>query len=147
MSNFQHFDFASDFKQQSAVTIQSSRWGFLIQYLKEEEIIPFEEWISKLCNDAAIKLQSVACLFLQRSNTSSNETTYQEFALMLELLQSNMKKCLQELKEEEIMPFKEWYLMISQPNTTVDSNKEHQQQHQDHNATVRIQSIFWGYST
>eukprot|EP00957_Ditylum_brightwellii_P003467 262397-Ditylum_brightwellii.AAC.1 len=58
-----------------------------------------------------------------------------------------MKKRLQELKEEEIMPFKEWYSMISQPNTTVDSNKEHQQQHQDYDATIRIQSIFCGYST
>jgi hypothetical protein len=64
MSNFQNFDFVSDFKQQSVITIQARHWGFLIQYLKDEEIIPFEEWISKLCNDAAIKLQSIACLFL-----------------------------------------------------------------------------------
>eukprot|EP00957_Ditylum_brightwellii_P030867 2338794-Ditylum_brightwellii.AAC.1 len=37
------------------------------------------------------------------------------------------------------MPFKEWYLMIC--------NKECQQQEQDLDATVRIQSIIQGYST
>eukprot|EP00957_Ditylum_brightwellii_P152217 11588879-Ditylum_brightwellii.AAC.1 len=36
---------------------------------------------------------------------------------------------------------------LSKPNTTAASTKEHQQQHQDHNATIRIQSIFCGYST
>ena len=31
--------------------------------------------------------------------------------------------------------------MISKPNATVDSNKERQQQHQDHDAATRIQSF------
>eukprot|EP00957_Ditylum_brightwellii_P005849 444816-Ditylum_brightwellii.AAC.1 len=56
-----------------------------------------------------------------------------------------MKKCLQELKEEEIMPFEECISMISKPNITVAPNKEHKQQHQDHNAATKIQSISRGF--
>eukprot|EP00957_Ditylum_brightwellii_P167184 12726556-Ditylum_brightwellii.AAC.1 len=41
------------------------------------------------------------------------------------------------------MPFEEWILKL---NTTVASNKECQQRHQDHDATMRVQSIFQGYS-
>ena len=40
MSNFQNFDFASDFEQQSAVIIQASLWGFITrqQHLYEHQI-------------------------------------------------------------------------------------------------------------
>eukprot|EP00957_Ditylum_brightwellii_P170569 12983771-Ditylum_brightwellii.AAC.1 len=36
---------------------------------------------------------------------------------------------------------------LSMLNNTDTSNKKRQQQHQDHYATIRIQSIFCGYST
>ena len=40
MLNFQKFDFASDFKQQSAIIIQASLWGFITQqqHLYERQI-------------------------------------------------------------------------------------------------------------
>eukprot|EP00957_Ditylum_brightwellii_P211668 15366452-Ditylum_brightwellii.AAC.1 len=100
MSNSQHFNFASDFEQQSAVTTQASHWGFLIQYLKEEEIIPFEEWISKLNKDTATKVQSIAHGFIHQKQMFTDHTAADELTLMRDTLQSNMKKCLQELKEE-----------------------------------------------
>eukprot|EP00957_Ditylum_brightwellii_P049765 3773747-Ditylum_brightwellii.AAC.1 len=60
----------------------------------------------------------------------------------MDTMQSNMKKQLQELKEEEIMLFTAY---ISKLNTTVFSNKEHQQQYQDHDAATKIQSISHGF--
>eukprot|EP00957_Ditylum_brightwellii_P034645 2626723-Ditylum_brightwellii.AAC.1 len=119
-------------------------------HLKEEEIMPFDKWISKLSkehlqhhqdHDAATRTQSIARRFIHQKQMFTDHTAAEELTLMLDTLQFNMKKCLQEMKEEETMPFEEWISMISEPNTTVASNKEHQQQHQDHNDATRIQSI------
>eukprot|EP00957_Ditylum_brightwellii_P182077 13872425-Ditylum_brightwellii.AAC.1 len=62
---------------------------------------------------------------------------------MMGNMQSTQARQLQELKEEEIMPFADY---MSKLGITVSSNKERQQWHQDHDATVRIQSIFCRYS-
>eukprot|EP00957_Ditylum_brightwellii_P078691 5983578-Ditylum_brightwellii.AAC.1 len=57
-----------------------------------------------------------------------------ELLEMMNSLQANMAKRLQELKAEQIMSIEEWYSMIC--------NKKRQQQQQDHDATVGLQSIF-----
>eukprot|EP00957_Ditylum_brightwellii_P175716 13379333-Ditylum_brightwellii.AAC.1 len=126
MSNFQIFDFTSDFEQQSAVTIQASLWGFITQ----------QHHLYKC------KIPDYAARCIHISSPSNNKPTVsklrKELTSMLDTIQSNMKKHLQELKEEETMSFEEWILRL---NTTVASNEEHQQRHQDHDAAARIQSI------
>eukprot|EP00957_Ditylum_brightwellii_P000119 8336-Ditylum_brightwellii.AAC.1 len=64
MSTFQNFDFVFDFKQLTADIIQAYDQGFLIKYLSDDRNKPFQEWISNWRNAAAIKLQSIARLFL-----------------------------------------------------------------------------------
>eukprot|EP00957_Ditylum_brightwellii_P023700 1788880-Ditylum_brightwellii.AAC.1 len=69
--------------------------------------------------------------------TSESPSKLLEMMTKLRALQANMDKRLQELKAEQIMPFKEWYSMIC--------TKERQHQHQDHKAATRIQSIVRGF--
>eukprot|EP00957_Ditylum_brightwellii_P195408 14888429-Ditylum_brightwellii.AAC.1 len=71
MSMFQNFNFNFDFEQPTADIIQTYDQGFLIEYLFDDRSKPFEEWISNRRNAAAIKLQSIAREFFQRSKSSS----------------------------------------------------------------------------
>eukprot|EP00957_Ditylum_brightwellii_P170506 12978579-Ditylum_brightwellii.AAC.1 len=68
--------------------------------------------------------------------------------MMLEKMKEDFNQDKKEMddyfKEREI----KWANFFNSYRTsTVISNEEHQQQHQDHNATIRIQAIFHGYST
>eukprot|EP00957_Ditylum_brightwellii_P060908 4623269-Ditylum_brightwellii.AAC.1 len=90
MSQFQNFDFNSDFEQPTVDIMQAYDQGFLIEYLFDGKSIPFEEWISKQHNAAVIKLQSVARLFLQQSKSKPLAST----------VQNNLLTMLEKVKED-----------------------------------------------
>eukprot|EP00957_Ditylum_brightwellii_P111353 8493079-Ditylum_brightwellii.AAC.1 len=113
MSNFQkkYFD-----EQQAAVTMQGYHQRILNKYLYDDEFIPFEELISKHCKDAAIKLQSAARLFLQRS---SLRTVQNNLLMMLEKIQKDLNQDMEEMKQRwPIRNAIQYDKYLSKPNAT-----------------------------
>eukprot|EP00957_Ditylum_brightwellii_P050826 3853573-Ditylum_brightwellii.AAC.1 len=79
--------------------MQAYHQGFLIQYFYDDEFIPFEEWISKRRDAAAIKLQSTARLFLQQSRSKAMASTVQnKLLIMLEKMQKELSQDMEETK-------------------------------------------------
>eukprot|EP00957_Ditylum_brightwellii_P082530 6274206-Ditylum_brightwellii.AAC.1 len=135
------------FEQPIADIIQASNQGFLIKYLFDDRSEPFEEWTSNQRNAAAIKLQSVAWLFLQQSKYKPLAST----------VQNDLPTMLEEMKEDLAQDKKKMYNYFKERETkwanffnsyrisTVISIKERQQWHQDQDAVTRIQRIVCGF--
>eukprot|EP00957_Ditylum_brightwellii_P155793 11860563-Ditylum_brightwellii.AAC.2 len=63
---------------------------------------------------------------------------------MMQMMQKDMENDRKEMEVRWAIRSNRRLSMLSNTDT---SNNKRQQQHQDHDATIRIQSIFRGYST
>eukprot|EP00957_Ditylum_brightwellii_P110728 8444395-Ditylum_brightwellii.AAC.1 len=120
MSNFQHFDFASDFEQQSAVTIQASLWEFIDQqhHLYQCQIPDYAAQCIHVSSPSSIKPSTMP------TSKPPASAVRDKLLLMMQKMEDNLKQDIQ-------------YLQQRQTNRCPC--------HQDHDATTRIQSISPGF--
>jgi len=125
---------------------QAYEQGFLIEYLFEDN----------RHNAAAIKIQSIARLFLHRSKPSPTPTgeppasaVRDELILMMQQMEEdkeNFNKIRETLTQEREARSAKWANFFhSYRTSTVISTEERQQRHHDQDAATRIQSIVRGF--
>eukprot|EP00957_Ditylum_brightwellii_P173943 13242838-Ditylum_brightwellii.AAC.1 len=95
MSNFQIFDFASDFKQQSAVTIQASLQGFITQqhHLYKWKIPEYAAQCIHVSSPSSIKPSTMP------TSEPTSSAVCDELLLMMSKMQDNLNQDIQEMQQ------------------------------------------------
>eukprot|EP00957_Ditylum_brightwellii_P048878 3708977-Ditylum_brightwellii.AAC.1 len=134
MSKFQISDFTSDFEQQSAVTIQSSLWGFISQkhHLHKCKTPDYAAQCIHVSSPSSIKPLTTP------TSKPMTPTVCDELILIMNKIQEDLNRDIQDMHQRQAIKFNGY---LSKLSTAVASNKEHLQQHQDHDAATKIQSI------